>query len=109
MKNRLNYFRDNRTKVLIRTNSMKIYIGIITEIDCEKITLMCDGLISHKIDMIYFFDVSDIIDVKIEVLNEIDRWDLLYRVAETRLPLNETLPWNFSRFLTMQRSEAKSR
>jgi len=64
MKNRLSDFRDNRTKVRMRTHEMKEYVGIITEIDYEKMTLMCDGLVPHKFEMRDVLDVTDIKDIK---------------------------------------------
>ena len=64
LKNRLSDFRDNRTKVLVRTQEMKEYLGIITEIDYEKMTLMCDGLVPHKFEMRDVLDVTDIKDIK---------------------------------------------
>jgi hypothetical protein len=64
MKNRLSDFRDIHTKVLVRTHEMKEYIGVITEINYEKMTLMCDGLIPHKFEMRDVLDVTDVKDIK---------------------------------------------
>ena len=64
MKNRLSDFRDNRTKVRMRTHEMKKYVGIITEIDYEKMTLMCDGLVPHKFEMRDVLDVTDFRNIK---------------------------------------------
>jgi hypothetical protein len=64
MKNRLSDFRDNRTNVLVRTHNMKEHIGVITEITYEKMTLMCDGLVPHRVDMRDVLDVTDIKDIK---------------------------------------------
>ena len=66
MKNRLSDFRDNRTKVRMRTHEMKKYVGIITEIDYEKMTLMCDGLVPHKFEMRDVLDVTDFRNIKEE-------------------------------------------
>jgi hypothetical protein len=64
IKNRLSDFRDNNSKVRVRTHETKEYVGIITEVDYEKMTLMCDGLIPHKFDMRDVLDVTDVKDIK---------------------------------------------
>jgi hypothetical protein len=58
--NRLNNFCSNRIKVRVRTQVMKEYIGVITQTDYLRMTLMCDGLVPHIFDMRDVFDITPI-------------------------------------------------
>ena len=64
LNNRLSDFKDNRIKVRVRTHETKEYTGIITAINYEKMTLMCDGLVPHKFDMRDVLDVTDVRNIK---------------------------------------------